>query len=192
MTGGQGDEEGFAIKGEHLQPLALHRQGEQRGIEPAFLEAYQQARGEFLPQDEFQRRKSLVHRDQGLGQVIGTDGGNDPEVQRGRHHILPHRAGELADAVGLGDDHPRAVDDGAADGGGDDALETTVEEGQPQVILQFLHLSGEGGLGDVAGFRGLAEVAAIRQGDDVAELLQGHACNRWKNQEPSIVSHPCG
>jgi hypothetical protein len=115
-----------------------------------------------------------VARPQGrdhVGQQVGRDGGDDAEPQ-GPVERLAELAGGVGQVVRVQQQLADPGQDRLAAGGEEHAAGRPLEEAHADLLLELLHLGGEGRLGDVAALGGAPEAAQLRHGLRVLELAQ--------------------
>ncbi len=112
-----------------------------------------------------------------LGKQVGPDGIDGAHLE-GRAELVLAVLREVMDDTGLVQHALGLLDNTLADLGDLDAVLAALEQGDPQLILEFSHGHTECRLADVAALRRVAEVLFARQGDDVAKFGKGHGRSR--------------
>ena len=170
MPGRQVGQEGFVEQGDRLHVGFVHRTSQYADVQLTCAQPLDDAAGAAFVDGEVGLRMLIGEAAQEQRQEIGGQRGDDADA------VGACRTGmDLFDQgfqlVRLAQHHTRLIQQGGTFGCRPYGQGASVEDGQPEFILQLPHHGGESGLGHMADLRRAAELARVLHGHDVVELL---------------------
>ena len=155
------------------EQLIFRCRGDQRDIDLPREQAGDALAGLELRDRDLQIGEMLAQQRQDERQEIGCDGRQDTEAKRPRERLL-FLANDLLDLCDLQEDNRGLIEDATSDCRRDDGLVATIEDLDPEFILELLDHRAERRLGDLTKVGGPPKVAELIQSLDILELLYIH------------------
>ena len=169
-------DEGLVVERRHRQPLIGKGLGQNRRVELAGAQHFEQPRGEVLLQQQRHLRRALDDVAHQFGQQVRRHRVDHAEPQRPGQRVFA-ALGDFLDRRRLLDDALRLLDNGFADGRDADFIAAALEQPHIQFVFELLDGDRQRGLADETGLGGPTEMSLAGDGDDIAKFCQGHRKN---------------
>ena len=173
VRGGHRRHKRLVVQRRNGQIGVWERLGQDGAIDLAQAQLLQQLDGEVLLQHQRHLRRVRNHLAHQVGQQVGADGIDHPQLQRSGQRVFAP-LGNLADGVGLLQHSLGLAQHLVTQRSDGDLVGIALENLQLQLFFQLLDGHRQRGLRHMAGLGRAAEVLFAGHGDDVFEFGQGH------------------